>query len=885
MANRTLSSADRVVGLRCEGLDQPRLLECPNPRFSWKIDSERRGAAQVAYQLRIRLLCEEGEWLADSGRIDSERSQWVRLEGVTLEPKRAYLWQVRIWNEAGELTEWSELARLDTGLMGLAWPAAWISDGKEVAVGEAPPARYFSKAFELPQKAIRATIYLSAFGVVQPWLNGDRIDDDYLSPGWPDYRKRVFYQSYELTEKLRVGRNVVGLVLGDGWYSGTLFLDHQYGPTPKVSAFIEIELEDGSIQTVVTGREWSWQEGPIRENGIYRGEAYDARLEDASWTDPAAAPGDTIPVTLEADSEVPFMARLSPPVRRIEELRPVEVRSAPDGSVIYDLGQNMVGWVRLKARAEAGQEIGLRFAEMLESDGSLHTANLRSAKATASYVAKGGGELETWEPTFTFFGFRYVELSGVEDPLPDAITGIVVHTDLQRTGTFECSNPLLNQLFSNTLWGQKGNFLELPTDCPQRDERLGWTGDAQVFCHTALYNMDAGVFYRQWLAAVRDSFKEGPEGGFGSVAPVTGFAHGSAGWADAGAIVPWVAWLHTGDRSLLVENFDAVCDWIELMRESAPEGIRISKEGWGDWLAPWHAPKEAPTPYPLIATAYYAYSTQIAVWMAEELGHDQVAAEYGQLLAEVKAAFQREYVDTDGKIRSDEQTAYLLALAFDLVAEEQREKMVEHLVKAFEAKDNHLATGFIGTPLLAPVLSQVGKTDLAYEVVQKETYPGWLYSVKNGATTIWERWDSWTPEQGFNPGGMNSFNHYAYGAVVGWLYDTVAGLKPDPAFPGWKRFRIEPEIGGGLRYASASLETPYGLAVSVWKRSEDGVRGEIRIPPNARAQVSLPAVSVEGVRIEGTPLDRFEGPENVRCESGRVSFDLAAGSYRYEILV
>lgn len=883
MSNSDTSGADRVVDLRCEGLERPRLLESSNPRFSWKIDSFRTGASQSAYQLRIRYLGEGNAWVFDSERVDSDQSQWVCLAGVSLDPKSAYQWQVRIWDENGSVSDWSDSSRFDTGLRGQTWPARWISDGREVAVGEAPPARYFRCAFELPQKAIRSTVYVSAFGVVQPWLNGERIGDDYFAPGWPDYRKRVFYQSYDVTEELRIGENVFGLILGDAWYSGTLFLDHQYAPTPKVSAWIETQFEDGSIHTVTTDGDWTWRGGPIVENGIYYGESYDAGLEDPNWALPGKTPRETLPVTLEDDPSVPFAARMSPPVRRIEELEPIEARSCSTGGVIYDFGQNMVGWVRLKVKAQSGQKIGIRFAEMLEKDGSMHTANLRSAKASVRYVAKGGDGVEVWEPTFTFFGFRYVELTGVEAPLADAITGIVVHTDLKRTGSFECSNPLLNKLYSNTLWGQKGNFLELPTDCPQRDERLGWTGDAQVFCHTALYNMDAGVFYRQWLAAVRDSFEEGPDGGFASVAPFTGFSHGSAGWADGGAIVPWVTWLHTGDRALLVENFDAVCDWVNLMRESAPDGIRISKEGWGDWLAPWHAPKEAPTPYQMIATAYYAYSTQIATWMAEELGHEGLAKEYGELLKEIKSAFRREYIAADGKIESDEQTAYLLALAFDLVEGEQREKMVGHLVDAFAAKGNHLATGFIGTPLLAPVLSKVGKTDLAYEVVQKETYPGWLYSVKNGATTIWERWDSWTPEVGFNPGGMNSFNHYAYGAVVGWFYDTVAGIKPDSESPGWKRFRIEPEFGGGLLHASAEVETPYGTVLSSWKQVEGGLEIKIRIPANSSAKISLPAFSVEAVSLGNLALTDSEVVSNLDSESGRVRFDLVAGSYCFEI--
>ncbi|MBK1876445.1 alpha-L-rhamnosidase [Pelagicoccus mobilis] len=882
MLNVDTSTPDRVVGLRCEGAENPNLVETPCPRFSWKIESGRRGAKQSAYRLRLKSFPGAEEVLWDSGVLESAESQWVIASGLRLAARTSYVWQVRVWDERGRASRWSEFSSLQTGLMGGEWPADWISDGRVVEVGEAPPARYFRTDFSIPQKCIRAVLYFSAFGIVKPWINGECISEDCFAPGWPDYRKRVFYVSYDVTDALQEGVNTLGLMLGDGWYSGTLFLDHQYGSTPKLSAWIELSFEDGSIQRVATGENWKWKTGPIVEHGIYFGETHDARLEDLNWSRPRALDDAWKAVKVEETPDVSIDARLSEPVRRIEELKPMGCARNASGAFIYDLGQNMVGWVRLRVEAEAGDDITLRFAEMLEKDGSIHTANLRTAKATARYIAKGGSEVEIWEPCFTYFGFRYVELTGVKEPFADAITGVVVHTDLKRMGRFECSNPLLNQLYSNTLWGQKGNFLELPTDCPQRDERLGWTGDAQVFCNTALYNMDASNFYRQWLAAVRDSFEPGPEGGFGSVAPYTGFARGSAGWADGGAVVPWTAWLHSGDRAILEENFPVVCEWVDLMRESAPDGIRISKEGWGDWLAPWYPQLEAPTPYRMIATAYYAYSTQIAIWMAEELGEFERAAEYSVLLAEVKTAFQREYISADGKIESDEQTAYLLALGFDLVQEEKRAAMVEHLVRAIEIKDDHLATGFIGTPLINPVLSSVGHTDLAYKVVLQETYPGWLYSVKNGATTIWERWDSWTPEEGFHPKGMNSFNHYAYGAVVEWFYQTVAGIRLDPKYPGWKRFFIAPELGGGLSYASASLETPYGKIVSSWKQSGDRFEIEVEIPANTTCSITLPVKSCEAVSEKGAPLSIHEAVTDLRVDKGRVSFDMSAGRYHFQ---
>jgi alpha-L-rhamnosidase len=575
-------------------------------------------------------------------------------------------------------------------------------------------------------------------------------------------------------------------------------------------------------------------------------------------------------------------ARASQPVRRIEELKPVSRKEIRPGVFLYDLGQNMVGWVRLKAKAAAGQEIQMRFGEMLDADGSLYTKNLRGAKATALYIAKGTG-VETWEPRFSFFGFRYVELSGVESPAKDAITGVVVHSDLPRIGRFECSNPMLNKLYSNTLWGQKGNFLEVPTDCPQRDERMGWTGDAQVFCDTANYNLASGAFYRQWSAALRDSFQDGEDGGYGDVAPRSFGKTGSAGWGDAGVIVPWITYLHTGDRRILEDNFETAQRWIAQQERFSPDGIRRSKKSYGDWLAPGFAPPQAPTPYVLIATAYFARSTELVARMADVLGKPEIAAKNRALLERIKGAFQKEFITPDGKIASNEQTAYLLALGFDLVSKELRPMMIQHLAQAVAAKDNHLSTGFLGTPLLTPVLTDVGLVDLAYKVVLQETYPGWLFSVKNGATTIWERWDSWTPEEGFNKGGMNSFNHYAYGSVVGWFYDTIAGIEIDEDAPGWKRFEIAPTPGGGLTYAKASLETAYGLASSDWRIVKGRFELNVKIPPNTQARVSLPAATVESVTEGGNPLNKLREASGLRAENGRVMLNLPAGSYRFAV--
>ncbi|MBI5381725.1 MAG: family 78 glycoside hydrolase catalytic domain [Opitutae bacterium] len=878
-------SSVELARLRCEGLERSALVDTAEPRFSWQLRSAERGVRQTAYQVRVVVALPDGQpgaVVADTGRVASDQSQWVTVSGFKATPRTAYQWQVRVWDQRERPTEWSGVARFETGLLGGEWPAQWVGDGYQVAKHEAPRARYFRKVFTLPQAPVRARLLVSALGLVEPWLNGRQVARDCFVPGWPDYRKRAFYVAYDVTRELRAGVNVCGLILGDGWYSGTMLRQTQIGTQPLVSAALEITDTAGQTSVVATDGTWQWAEGPIRSNSIYHGETFDARLDQPGWCRVEGCSWTWQPAQVAPKPAIELTARISPPVRRIEGLRPVERREVRPGVFIYDLGQNMVGWVRLKAQAPAGQEIQLRFAEMLEADGSLHTANLRSARATARYIAKGEG-MEYWEPRFTFFGFRYVEVTGLAAPADDAVIGVVLHSDLTRIGRFECSNPLLNKLYANTLWGQKGNFLELPTDCPQRNERLGWTGDAQVFCNTANYNLAAGTFYRQWLAAVRDGFKPGTNGGFGDVAPQTDLNHGSAGWSDAGAIVPWVTWLHTADQRLLEENFPAIQQWVELQATEAPEGIRRSRKSYGDWLAPGYKPSQAPTPYVLIATAYFARSTDIAAQIAERLGRAEVAAKNRALLAKIKTAFRKEFIADDGRIACDEQTAYLLALGFDLVPAELRPKMIEHLVRVIGAKNNHLATGFIGTPLLTPVLTQIGRPDLAYAVVLQETYPGWLFSVKNGATTIWERWDSWTPEGGFNKDGMNSFNHYAYGSVVEWFYDGIAGLRPEPSAPGWKRFTIAPQLGGGLTFARAQLETPYGRTVSGWRIESGQLTLEITIPDNTQATVSLPTTDPATVQEGGRPLAQLSGMRNLTPKAGRLELTLPSGDYVFTL--
>ena len=896
-------SSPIVSHLTCEGLDAPTLVDVTAPRLSWRIESPHRGARQTAYQLRIAELSPDGAAALsqiETARIVSDQSQWVTALDFAAKPKTRYRWQVRVWlvhdahatnaSAAESDLGWSAPAHFETGLLGTAWPraAAWISDGTPTPLGTAVHARYLRGEFDVAEKPTKARLYFSTFGLVEPWLNGRKVgENDFFTPGWPDYRDRTYYVAYDVTDRIQPGRNVLGLILADGWFSSTLMAGTQFGTQPLASAFIELTDASGRITTVATNKAWQAAEGPIRAQGIYFGETFDARRDDPHWSSPHhTSAWSWRPVQLHGASTAvrAITAHFAPPVRRIEELKPISRREMSPGVFLYDLGQNMVGWVRLKVQASAGREIRVRFVEMLEADGTPHRLNLRSARAEAFYTARGSDTPEIWEPRFSFFGFRYVELHGVENPADDAITGIVLHSDLPRIGTFESSNPLLNQLYANTVWGQKGNFLEVPTDCPQRDERLGWTGDAQVFANTALYNFASHAFYRQWLIALRDGYRDEPGGlsGFPDVAPDTGLRYGSAGWGDAAVITPYITWLQTGDRRILEENFDAMQHWVDAQARDWPDGIRRSARSYGDWLAPGYKPHDAPTPYVLIATAYFARTADLTARVATELGRTNAAQRNRALFEKIKAAFRREFIADDGKITSDEQTAYLLAFGFNLVPDDLRPAVAAHLERTFAEKNHHLATGFLGTPLIAPVLTELNRTDLVYRVLLQETYPGWLFSVKNGATTIWERWDSWTPEHGFNSEGMNSFNHYAYGSVIEWFYDTIAGLKPDAAAPGWKHFRIAPQPGGGLTFAKATLETPYGPAASDWRIVNDHFELTATIPPNTTAEIVLPSADLSSATESNQPLPSLSA-KDLRVTENRIHLTLPAGTYHFRI--
>ncbi len=737
----------------------------------------------------------------------------------------------------------------------------------------------------------RARAYVTSHGLYEMLLNGQRVGDQVFTPGWTSYNKRLQYQVYDVTPLLRNGDNALGVTLGNGWYRGFLAWQDRrniYGDRLALLCQVKITYKDGSEAIVGTDASWKASTGPILMSEIYHGETYDARLEKAGWATAGFADGGWSKVKVADHRKDDLIAPAGPPVRKVEELKPVKVMKTPAGETVVDLGQNMVGWVRLKAQGPAGTTITLRHAEVLDKAGNFYTENLRAAKATLKYTMKGGGP-ETFEPHFTFFGFRYVAVAGFPGEVtPESLTGVVIHSDMARASEFETSKPLVNQLQHNIIWGQKGNFLDVPTDCPQRDERLGWTGDAQAFSRTAAFNMDVAGFFTKWLKDVAaDQFASG------SVPHVVpnvlpdfegGSPGGAAGWADVAVIIPWNMYLSYGDKRVLESQYDSMVKWVNYEKTRAGDDyIWDGDFHFGDWLAFASNASDYPgatTGKDFIATAFFAHSTDLLQRAALVLGKKDDAARYGEQFGRIKSAFRREFVTDTGRVGEDTQTAYALALQFDLLPDDLRPVAAKRLAQEVRTR-KHLTTGFLGTPYLCHVLVRYGYLDEAYMLLNREEYPSWLYPVKQGATTIWERWDGQKPDGTFQNAGMNSFNHYAYGAIGEWMYRVMAGIEIDEGAPGYKHILIQPRPGGGFTSVTASHQTPYGKVSSAWTLKDGAFELAVEIPANTRATVRLPGAQLASVTEGGKALAAGNGLGAPKQDGTVVAVDVGSGQYRF----
>lgn len=736
--------------------------------------------------------------------------------------------------------------------------------------------RYMRKAFQLKSPVRRAVLYATALGLYEIELNGRRVGDHVLAPDWTDYRKRVRYQAYDVTRMIKRGDNAIGAQLANGWFSGHIGNggNRYFGDTPALLAQLEVTYQDGTTERIVTDPSWKSQRGPILSTDFMMGENYDARLEIKNWSEAGLDDRDWSPVVVRDESDRHLEAQVMEPVRKFVELKTKTITEPKPGTWVFDLGQNMVGVVRLNISAPAGTKVTLRHAEMLNPNGTIYTQNLRGAPSVDHYICKGGGR-EVWQPMFTFHGFRYVEVTGLPvAPKADAVTGIVIASDTPQVGEFACSDPRINQLQSNIQWGQRGNYLSVPTDCPQRDERLGWLGDAQVFIRTATYNADVAAFFTKWLVDVDDG--QTAEGVFSDVAPSTMNFYGAPAWGDAGVICPWTIYQVYGDERLLAKHLPAMIKWVEYLRAHSTNLIRDKDRGndYGDWLS-----IGADTPKDLIATAYFAYSTHLVAKSCEALGRKADAAKYHQLFKEIKTAFNKRYVAADGRIEGNTQCAYVMALKFDLLPNELRDQAAKYLVENIQSKGGHLSTGFVGVSYLLPVLTEAGRADTAYALLLKDTFPSWLFSVKQGATTIWERWDGWTPEKGFQNPGMNSFNHYSLGSCGEYLFGGIGGIQP--ASPGFKSIHIEPVVRDGLTWANTSYDSIHGKIATAWKRDGSKFHLEVVIPANTTATVSLPANDLASITENGKPVEKSEGVKFVSAANGKATYEIGSGTYRF----
>ncbi|GAA4343933.1 family 78 glycoside hydrolase catalytic domain [Microbacterium rhizosphaerae] len=841
------------------------------PRLSWIVDHAPAGWRQARYEIEAAA--------AGTAVVDRPESVLVPWPFAPLSSRERRELRVRVVGEDGSMSEWSDWATVEAGLLERAdWQADLV--GPRDSRIAAPLVR---GTFTIRDAAIRrARIYATAHGLYELELNGARVGDQQLAPGWTAYESRLRYQTYDVTDLVTPGANAVGAWLGDGWWRGYLGWDGRrelYGTDLGVLVQLEVEYADGERQVVASGPEWVSAASPISSADLYNGEHFDARNIEREWSAAGFDDGAWTPVEVRDLGGAELVAPDGPPVRHVETLHPREVLTSPSGATILDFGQNLVGRLRIRVRGEAGTTIALRHAEVLEH-GEPATAPLRGAKATDSYTLRGEG-VEEWAPRFTFHGFRYAEVTGwVGDLQPDDIVAEVLHSDLHRTGWFASSDPLVNRLHENAVWGMRGNFVDVPTDCPQRDERLGWTGDLQVFAPTAEFLYDSAGFLTSWL---RDLAAEQRRyGGTPMVVPAitTGYQGPMAGWADAATVVPWSIYRAYGDLGILEAQFDSMAAWVDEVAAAAGED-RIWSKGFqfGDWLdptAPAGRPEAAQTYPEIVATAYFARSSRIVADAAALLGRVEDAARYGRLAEEVRGAFHREYVSGSGRLLSDSATAYALALQFGLVdGEPARAHAAGRLAELVRGNGYKISTGFIGTPLVCDALSANGHADVAYRLLLQTEAPSWLYTVTQGATTIWERWDSLLPDGTVNPSGMTSFNHYAFGSVADWLHRVVAGLAP--AEPGYRRIRIAPQPPRrGVTSAAARLQTPYGEASVSWTLADVRMTLSATVPVGAVADVILP--SGASVTVEHGAYEWSEPFEVDPVERPAVTVDTPMGA-------
>ncbi len=948
----------RPTELRCEYLSNPLAVEGTAPRLSWRLESNdknARGELQTAYRIRVAttdsILKDSQGDLWDSGKVSDGESLQIAYAGKQLKSGQRCYWTVQVWDQDGVVSDWSLPASWQMGLLDPQdWKAQWIAH-KDVSPVHAdrktlslPAARHYRKDFSTSKPIRKATAYASALGNYRLFLNGNEVSDGYFLPGWSDYQKRAYYQAVDVTDAIQNGSNCIGAIVTEGWYAGYVGYGllvgygpnkagkNFYGKTPSLLVQVNVDYMDGSQETIVTDPSWTvTSDGPIREADIIMGESYDASKADKLWCassqafdglnrvrdfwkwEPAivaeangstkATYSDAVgskEVELGFQKPLKMQSHTGVPVRNTEELLAKAISEPKPGTYIFDLGQNFAGIVRLKVKGTTGQRLQIRYGEMLHPDGRLMTENLRRARATDYYICSGDPDGETWMPQFTYHGFQYVELSGLaEKPSLDAIVGIVLTSDMAYESSFACSDEILTQFWKNGQWTQRANFVEIPTDCPQRDERLGWMGDAQAYVRTASFNADIAAFFTKWLDDLEESQRD--FGAYPDYAPYP-MAHGGGkathgtAWTDAGIICPWTIWKVYGDVRLVSRHWDSMTRFMEwrLKSDRGLKGVKLGNP-WGDWL---NVNEDTPIEY--IDLCYHAYTCQLMSEMADAIGDAPAAEAYRQRLATLRANFRTEYVEADGSLKLKTQSAHVLAISCRLFTNvKEIQTIAQQLAARIEANGTRMATGFLGTKSLLPTLTTAGQHDLACKLFQSRQFPSWGYEASNGATSVWERWDSYTKEHGFdgiagkNNAAMNSFSHYAFGAVMEWAYRDLAGIDTDGA--GYRKIILKPGIPSAdainldpnvpvIHWVKADYVHHRGTIRSSWSNDSEKLIFSFSIPPNTTATIYLPSTRNENISESGKPLASAVGLKSHALDRGFIKIELGSGGYRFEIL-
>ena len=864
MLTRTAAGEGGPLGptaLRCEYLADPLGIDVLQPRLFWIPRHAARGQSQSAYQVLVSTspACEQGDaW--DSGKVPSAAFTHVAYKGKALASDTRYFWKVRFWDKDGQASPWSGVATFGTGLLARTdWHGIWIGGANQLR-----------REFDVPGPVVRATAYVCGLGYHELRINGRKVGASVLDPGWTTYDKRALYVAHDVTALLQTGANAVGAMLGSGWFKGQALLLQ-----------INVEMAGGKKMSVVSDAFWKAQAGPVVEDSVYNGETYDARLEAPGWDQPGFDDKAWAPAAPVAGPKGVLSAQMMPAIRVTDTLVPLKMANPRPGVYVFDMGQNASGWAQLRVAGGRGATVKLRFAELLYPDGMINQENIRSARAEDVYILKGEGE-EVWEPRFTYHGFRYVEVTGFPGvPTADSIRGRVVRTAVRQAGSFAASKPILNGLQRIVTWGQKTNLHSIPTDCDQRDERMGWMGDAQGTAEEALMNFDMAAFYTNFIRDIRDVQDEA--GTITDTVPhIWGSRPADPAWGTAYPLLCWYMYRYCGDTRILEEQYAGLKKYVEFLKSKAEGGLLLKYSYYGDWVA------VDKTPGALVSSFYYYYDVKILADIAQVLGNAAEAKIYGKLAADIKAAFHKEYYDAKtGNYANGTQTANALALFLELAPDDARGVAWGNLFDNLAYKNaSHLTTGIIGTKYIMEVLTRFGNSDLAYDVATQTTYPSWGYMVENGATTLWELW------QRREGPSMNSHNHPMFGSVGAWLYKALAGINLDPQAAGFEKIRLEPQMVRDLVFASGSVDTVRGRVLSSWRRSERAVALEAVIPVGSEAEIVLPKFTMRNIVVmeggkavwaDGKYAPGAEGVAAAKEEGGTIVIKVGSGRYAFEL--